>query len=295
MIAGLLAIWKTGNAYVPVDPELPNERIAFILEDCGANVLLTSSIYQSRFSEITRCSILNLDEPMMAGGTDNTTIPVTHQDVAYIIYTSGTTGKPKGVMVDHDSLVNRILWAQDYFRLQADDRVLQKTNFTFDVSVWEFFWPLVSGASLALAKPGKHADPQYLHEAIDRYGITTIHFVPPMLPSFALAAKSSTSSLRRILCSGQSLLSAQIKKIREAMPAVALFNLYGPTEATIDVTVYSVTGDETLVPIGKPVANTQLYVLDREMKIVPTGVIGELYIAGTQVARGYLNHPELSE
>ncbi|MDI2146254.1 amino acid adenylation domain-containing protein, partial [Pseudomonas sp. ITA] len=218
---------------------------------------------------------------------------------AYVIYTSGSTGQPKGVINEHSGVVNRLLWMQDAYRLTSEDSVLQKTPFSFDVSVWEFFWPLMTGARLVMARPGGHKDPLYLSEVIEAERITTLHFVPSMLDVFlAHGDTARCSGLRQVMCSGEALPGSLVRRFKQQLPGSGLHNLYGPTEAAVDVTAWDCSGpleqtpDNT--PIGKPIANTRMYILDAQQQPVPQGVVGELYIGGVQVARGYLNRPELS-
>ena len=214
-----------------------------------------------------------------------------------MIYTSGSTGRPKGAMNTHVAIVNRLLWMQDAYRLTPSDRVLQKTPFSFDVSVWEFFWPLLTGARLVMALPGGHKDAAYLASLIREEKITTMHFVPSMLSAFleqgGLAA--SCASLKRVICSGEALSFELQQRFFSFLPA-ELHNLYGPTEAAVDVTYWACERDSRLrtVPIGRPIANTQIYILDRHLQPVPIGVPGELHIGGIGLARGYHNRPELT-
>jgi non-ribosomal peptide synthetase component F len=204
-------------------------------------------------------------------------------NLAYVIYTSGSTGRPKGAGNSHRAIANRLLWMQQAYALQPDDRVLQKTPFSFDVSVWEFFWPLMTGARLVLARPGGHKDAAYLAELIARQGITTLHFVPSMLQVFLEAAGlERCTSLRRVFCSGEALSYGHQRRFFERLGGSELHNLYGPTEAAVDVTYWPCTpgGPQRVVPIGRPIANTQIYILDGRLGPAPIGVAGELHIGG---------------
>ncbi|WP_156511168.1 AMP-binding protein, partial [Nocardia rhamnosiphila] len=228
--------------------------------------------------------------------------PLRPSNTAYVIFTSGSTGRPKGVAVSHAAIVNRLVWMQSEYGLTASDVVLQKTPSTFDVSVWEFFWPLQVGARLVVAKPDGHRDPEYLAEVIDTEGVSVAHFVPSMLTVFvaALPGVSAGSgaarcgSLRLVFSSGEALAPKPAHRLRE-LTGTAVHNLYGPTEAAVDVTFHEVTdADAVSVPIGAPVFNTRVYVLDGRLRPVPVGVAGELYLAGVQLARGYVARPDLS-
>jgi amino acid adenylation domain-containing protein len=298
MVIALYGILKAGGAYVPLDPEYPPDRVAFMLEDAQVPVLLT----QQRLAEglpAHAAHVLCLDSEWQTVAQESVDSPVsaaTADNLAYVIYTSGSTGRPKGAMNTHRGICNRLLWMQDAYHLTEADRVLQKTPFSFDVSVWEFFWPLLVGARLVVAQPGGHKDSAYLVRTIVDQQITTLHFVPSMLQLF-LEDKDvqKCRSLKRVICSGEALPHELQQRFFERLDA-ELHNLYGPTEAAVDVTYWQCQPQSELktVPIGRPVANTQLYVLDRHMQPVPTGVAGELYIGGVQVARGYLNRPELT-
>ena len=302
MIIGILAILKAGGAYLPIDPTFPSDRIKFILEDSGVQTLLTSEKYAVKLRELDHSmELVVLDEkqpPFESESSDSTTVDLRPTNLAYVIYTSGSTGKPKGVMNQHSGLLNRLLWTQDYFKLQPDDAILQKTTFCFDVSVWELLWPLIAGCKLVFAKPDLHKDNQYLKATIEAHKITTIHFVPSMLEVFLIdIEKGACASLKRVICSGEALKPIHVNAFKEHLGHVELYNLYGPTEAAIDVTAWKVpihNDNSSTIPIGKPVANTQLYILDNCGHVQPIGVAGELFIAGNQVARGYLNRPQLT-
>jgi len=298
MVVGLLGILKAGGAYVPLDPSYPSERLAFMLEDSSVSVLLTqASLVEALPKHQARVLCLDTDALSFAMQTQSNPISgVMPKNLAYVIYTSGSTGKPKGAMNTHRAICNRLLWMQDTYQLTEADRVLQKTPFSFDVSVWEFFWPLLTGARLVIAKQDGHRDPGYLVKAIVQQQITTLHFVPSMLQIFLEEqGLESCSCLRRVICSGEALPKELVERFFVRLEC-ELHNLYGPTEAAIDVTFWQCKRDSNLktVPIGRPIANTQLYILDRYLQPVPVGVAGELYIGGDGVARGYLNRPELT-
>ncbi|CAK8714625.1 Amino acid adenylation domain-containing protein [Candidatus Electrothrix gigas] len=305
MVIGLLAILKAGCAYVPIDPEYPRERIRYMLEDSAAPVLLTRShqVDSLPLEELDHtCLILALDTEFPSGQTTaDPKVPRTVDDLAYMIYTSGSTGKPKGALNAHSGIVNRLLWMQETYQLTAEDRVLQKTTFSFDVSVWEFFWPLITGAGLVVAKPEGHKDPVYLADLIKEHQVTTLHFVPSMLQTFLTHTDAALCrSLVRVICSGEALTPEHVRQFFNTFGELGteLHNLYGPTEAAIDVSHHPCSpqdADSLSIPIGKPVANTKLYVLDVNRQLVPVGVPGELYIGGVQVGRGYLNRPDLTE
>ena len=302
MVVGLLGILKTGAAYLPLDPDLPTERFAQLLGDAQPVCVLTNAEIADRLPE--NISRILLDDPevirVLAQGQKTSllvgerTQSFSPDNPAYVIYTSGSTGGPKGVMVTHAAIVNRLLWMQSAYGLGGDDRVLQKTPATFDVSVWEFFWPLIRGAGLVIARPGGHRDPAYLCDLIRKQQVTTAHFVPSMLHAFLdEPVASSCRELRRVFCSGEAL-SAELRERFFSILAVPLHNLYGPTEAAVDVSFWPCEAGESPVPIGRPIWNTQLYVLDSGLSPLPVGTAGELYIAGAGLARGYLNRASLS-
>lgn len=300
MVEALLAVLKSGGAYVPLDPSHPADRLAYMLQDANVPVLLTQPRLQEQFLT-TAAQVITLDAHWDQGlrneqvaNPDSKSGP---EQLAYMIYTSGSTGKPKGVMNTHRGISNRLHWMQQAYRLTAQDRVMQKTPFSFDVSVWEFFWPLLTGARLVVARPGGHQDPAYLAHLISEQQITTLHFVPSMLQVFLQEPGIERSkSLRQIVCSGEALTPEHVQQFFTRFPqGVALHNLYGPTEAAVDVTSWECSPNDTeSVPIGRPIANTQLYILNAAQQPVPAGITGELFIGGVNVARGYHNRPELT-
>ncbi len=292
MVIGLYAILKAGAAYVPLDPAYPLERIAYMLQDSAPVVVLAQGATRALLGDVP---LVDLDQPSWQHQPEDN--PQVSALGAYVIYTSGSTGQPKGVINDHRGVVNRLLWMQDEYGLGAHDRVLQKTPFSFDVSVWEFFWPLFTGAGLVMARPGGHKDPAYLCELIEAEQISTLHFVPSMLDVFlAHGDVSQAAGLVRVICSGEALPGSLVRRFKQQLPGSQLYNLYGPTEAAVDVTAWHCAGAATPdnTPIGKPIANTRMYLLDGHLQPVPLGVVGELFIGGVQVARGYLNRPELT-
>jgi len=300
LVAALHGVVMTGAAYVPLSPEDPAERIGFMVEETGMRVVLAQDRFRALVTnpEVLVVDIDGLATELEADEGGRPELPsVDLDDVAYVIYTSGSTGRPKGVANAHRGVVNRLLWMQDRFGLGPGDVVLQKTPFGFDVSVWEFFWPLQVGARLVVAEPGGHRDPAYLVETIVRHGVNTIHFVPSMLRLFLdHPAAGSCTSLRTVVCSGEALTQDLQDRFFEVLPDAELHNLYGPTEAAIDVTAWQCRRDDgrRVVPIGAPIANTTIHVLDERMRPLPIGIPGELYIGGVQVAVGYVNKPELT-
>ncbi len=299
LVAGLLGVLKAGAAYLPLDPEYPADRLAFMLSDAAAPVVLVQSDLQDQLPP-TAARVLVLDhEQEWHGRPIHNPPPTTADHLAYVIYTSGSTGRPKGVANTHRGIVNRLDWMQRRYRLGADDAVLQKTPASFDVSVWEFFWPLQTGARLVLAKPGGHKDAGYLRDLLAAERITTAHFVPSMLTVFlGEEGIEAATALRRVICSGEELPHAAAVEFTARFPGCELHNLYGPTEAAIDVSSWhcdpTALADVTSVPIGGPIANLRLYVLDDAGDPVPAGVAGELYIGGVGLARGYHRRPALT-
>ncbi|MFL5540420.1 MAG: non-ribosomal peptide synthetase, partial [Longimicrobiaceae bacterium] len=301
MVVSLLAVLKAGGAYVPLDPGLPAERLAYMLEDSAVPLVLVQAAQRGAVPEREGVEVLAVDalaERLASEPAENPVVDAGPDSLAYVIYTSGSTGRPKGVMNAHRGVVNRLVWMQAQFGIGADDVVLQKTPFSFDVSVWEFFWPLQQGACLVTARPDGHRDPTYLQEVIERRGVTTLHFVPSMLQQFVeMADPARCASLRHVVCSGEALPPALVERFYDRFAGpVVLTNLYGPTEAAVDVSCWTCPRDGAagVVPIGRPVWNTALYVLDAALRPVPVGTPGELYIGGVQVARGYLDRPGLT-
>ncbi len=302
LVATLLAVMKAGGAYVPLDPDLPRDRLAYMLSDAGVAAVATRQSLLERLPAHAGRTLV-VDGPARTGrrGTEAPLVDVGPESLAYVIYTSGSTGRPKGVMNGHGGLANRIAWMQEAFGLRPGERVLQKTPFGFDVSVWEFFWPLTVGGTLVVAPPGAHRDPDALAGLLRDEAIAVCHFVPSMLQAFlghgpAADALGSCGSLRHVISSGEALPAALANRFAMHAPAGArLDNLYGPTEAAIDVSWHACgPAEREPVPIGHAIANTSLYVLDDALEPVPAGVAGDLWIGGVQVARGYLGRPGLT-
>ncbi|MGB7605976.1 MAG: amino acid adenylation domain-containing protein, partial [Lutisporaceae bacterium] len=302
MIIGILGILKAGGAYLPIDTNYPQDRIEYILEDSGAKLLLTQSLLSKK--AVFRQEIILLDdESLYEGAVKNPEKINQPNDLAYIIYTSGSTGKPKGVMIEHHALINRINWMQKKYPISEQDVVLQKTAYTFDVSVWELLWWSQVGATLCLLVPGGEKDPRQIAQAIEKNRVTVMHFVPSMLNIFMeylqINDVEGLSSIRQVFASGEALMPYQVEKFNAILSnryGTALANLYGPTEAAIDVSYFDCIGKGQLerVPIGKPIDNISLYILDESKNVQPIGVSGELYIAGVGLARGYLNNTTLT-
>jgi len=298
MVVGLLGVLKAGGAYVPIDPEYPAERVAFMMRDAGVSVVLSQKRLMGELPSYDGM-VVNLDDDwaqLVKESEENPSHISDPTDPAYMIYTSGSTGLPKGAINAHRGICNRLLWMQKQYRMTAADTVLQKTPFSFDVSVWEFFWPLLVGARLVLAKPGGHRDPAYLVDLIATERVTIMHFVPSMLGAFLTAPRlDRCQSLRHVMCSGEALPFTLQEEFFARFQA-ELHNLYGPTEAAVDVTHWTCRPHDgrQMVPIGRPVSNTQIYILDRKLQPVPIGVTGDLYIGGIQVGLGYHNRPELT-
>jgi len=301
MMVALLAILKAGGAYVALDPGLPPERLAYMLEDSAAPVVLTQQGLRDRFPSMPEAGLLALLPGGDVGGDASDASDArgraSADDLAYVIYTSGSTGRPKGTLNLHRGVCNRLHAMQAQFGLGADDRVLQKTPLSFDVSVWELFWPLTTGATLVLAAPEGHKDPQYLARTMLEREITVLHFVPSMLQAFVAETAGWTfPRLRCLITSGEALSHELQMQCIERFPHTLKINQYGPTEAAIDVTwwCFDAPRADRVVPIGRPAANVGIHILDRLGQTVPVGVAGELYIGGVQVGAGYLNNPRLT-
>ncbi|WP_301620815.1 enterobactin non-ribosomal peptide synthetase EntF [Klebsiella africana] len=298
----LHGIVEAGAAWLPLDTGYPDDRLRMMLEDARPSLLIASEDQLARFSDIPGLESLCYQQPLAAG--DEAPLALSKPDhTAYIIFTSGSTGRPKGVMVGQTAIVNRLLWMQDRYPLSADDVVAQKTPCSFDVSVWEFWWPFIAGAQLVMAEPEAHRDPQAMQQFFARYGVTTTHFVPSMLAAFVASldgdSVAACRTLRRVFCSGEAL-PTELCRDWERLTGAPLHNLYGPTEAAVDVSWYPACGPElaavtgSSVPIGWPVWNTGLRILDAAMRPVPPGVAGDLYLTGIQLAQGYLGRPDLT-
>jgi amino acid adenylation domain-containing protein len=298
LMVALLGTLKAGAAYLPLDPTHPREHLDFLLADARPAALLTQEgLAESLPPYAGPVVVLDACSGIGAGPATPPAVPVSAEDLAYVLYTSGSTGRPKAVMIPHQAIVNRLLWMQDAFPLDADDRVLQKTPLSFDASVWELFSPLLAGALLVLARPDGHRDVAYLVEEIAASGITVLQLVPSLLGAFLEAPNAAgCRSLRRIFCGGEALPAALAERCRALLPAAALTNLYGPTETAIDATFhpYWDGGGEGVVPIGRPLSNVQVYLLDPAGRLVPAGFEGELHVGGAGLARGYLGRPGLT-
>ena len=300
LVVGLFAILKASGAYVPLDPSYPRQRLEWMLEDARPAVLLAQPSLLSRLPEAPGARVvpLSLGDEALRGQPTHAPAPLaTPDNLAYVIFTSGSTGRPKGAMNAHRAVCNRLLWMQQAYELGAQDVVLQKTPYSFDVSVWEFFWPLMVGARLVVARPGGHQEPDYLARLISEQHVTTAHFVPSMLQHFLeQPGLEQCSSLRRVVCSGEALSAELTQRCLQLLPSAQLHNLYGPTEAAVDVTAFHCLPQHARrsIPIGRPIANTTIRLLDAHLRPVPTSVPGELFIGGLQVGRGYLSRPELT-
>ncbi|WP_137821869.1 non-ribosomal peptide synthase/polyketide synthase [Pseudomonas sp. D(2018)] len=296
LLVGLLAILKAGGAYIPLDPDYPRERLAFMVADSGVQLLLT----QSHLDVVELAdNVRRLDLDVADEGHWSDTVPALHlhgENLAYVIYTSGSTGKPKGVGVTHAALAERLLWMRDTYGFGANDVFMQKAPVSFDVSVWECFLPLLCGSRLVLAAPGEHRDPARIVQLVRVHGVTVLHFVPALLQLFVDEPQLAQCLSLRLLFSGGEALSAELRdRVFEQLPAVQLHNRYGPSETTINVTHWHCqAGEGAPVPIGRPLGNVQCLVLDDNLESTAPGVAGELCIGGVGLARGYLGRAGLS-
>lgn len=303
MIIGIIGIHKAGAAYMPIDPDYPDDRIQYMIENSGSKIVITHNEVANRPKNVKILEVSN--EELKNEKAVKVSKIHNSRNLAYIIYTSGSTGKPKGAMIEHWSAINRINWMQKFYPLDTTDVILQKTPYTFDVSVWELVWWYFVGAKVCMLEPGAQKYPDKIISYIQKYKVTTMHFVPSMLNAFleyvdVSGEKEKLSSLRRVFASGEALLIDQVKKYNRLIfdkINAPLINLYGPTEATVDVSYFncSPTPENGIIPIGKPIDNIQLYVLDKNKNLMPIGVVGELYIAGDGLARGYINNKELTD
>ncbi|GGN03917.1 hypothetical protein GCM10011609_48820 [Lentzea pudingi] len=290
MIVALLGVFKAGAAYVPLDPDYPAHRISFLVADTAAPIVLAQPHLLHRLPD-TGARVIELGAQE---GTPFTTVGTHHENLAYTIYTSGSTGTPKGVQVSRDAVLRNMIWTQDQYPIRPGDRVLQKTPMSFDVSVWEIFWPLFGGATLVLAKPGGHRDTDYLVRLVQDRGITVAHFVASMLTAFlAHPDVAGCGTLRAVFTSGEALPTSVRDQFFEIFD-IGLHDLYGPTEGTIHVTYADTVAGEPTVPIGVAVTDITTHVLDERLREVPAGEVGELYLGGAQLARGYHRRPDLT-
>ncbi|MCL1123842.1 non-ribosomal peptide synthetase, partial [Shewanella surugensis] len=318
MVISILAVLKAGSAYVPIAPEYPQARTLFMLQDTAASFIITQAHYEVKLSEWLSageldCTVLPVDEnsvnnnsadneTTIASQSNDNPLPINQSsDLAYVIYTSGTTGQPKGVMIEHAGIANRLHWMQSHALLDSSDVVLQKTPYIFDVSLWELLGPSQVGARLVIAPPSSHTQPEALYSLISQHGVTALDFVPSMLgvfsQSLAASGKVLPVSVRRVFCGGEALTAAQVDCFYQVSArSTRLYHMYGPTEAAIDATFYECQLQNAVVspPLGRVIDNTQVYVLDTRQYLVPIGTQGELYISGAGLARGYLNRPELT-
>ncbi len=297
MIIGILGILKAGGAYMPIDPSYPQERIVFMVEDAQPAMVLIHPSTREVIPDSIRIIDMEMEQEAIVQWSDHNPVHLSlAQNLAYAIYTSGSTGKPKGSGLVHQGVVNRLEWMQKQYQLGAHDRILQKTPFSFDVSVWELFWPILEGARQIIAPPDAHKDVIRIVEIIKQHEITILHFVPSMLSAFLdMCDVTACQSLRHVICSGEALSASIQQRFFKKLP-VQLHNLYGPTEASIDVTMWACKSNsvDSIIPIGRPIDNTQIYLFDAYLNPVPVGVPGELYIGGVGLARCYQNRAALT-
>lgn len=301
LVISILAVMKTGAAYMPIDPDSPEDRLTYTLENSGVKQIISVNRLVNNFHNYEGFQHYLNDENTASSigqqSKDSPKIPVNENNLVCVLYTSGSTGRPKGVMIDHIALHNRINWIHQEYGCQCEDKVLQKTPITFDVSVFEFILPLVTGATLVLAKPEGHKDPDYLCDLVKEKRITKMHFVPSMLNSMlSFGSLGSCSTLKQVFCSGEQLLPVDVERFYQQCPNIQLHNWYGPTEAA-EVSYWDCENYDPQsknVPIGKPIHNTELFVFSHTGQLLPIGEVGELYVGGIALARGYINQEELT-
>ena len=292
MMIALWSVLRSGAAYLPLDPADPAERRNFVLDDADPALILTTAALEQQVRGASLVYELDAAAAEHAGEVTDASGP---EDPAYVIYTSGSTGRPKGVIVPRGGVLNRLEWMQETFRLTARDRILHKTPFTFDVSVWEIFWPFMFGAGLVLSRPGGQGDPTCLAQLMRRENVSIVHFVPPMLRLFLEEPGArDLPALRAVVCSGDVLPAALRDRFFELYPDKELYNLYGPTEASIDVTAWRCAPEDEDVPIGTEIRNTRIFLMDGALNPLADGESGEICISGAGLARGYLNREELT-
>jgi amino acid adenylation domain-containing protein len=300
MVVALLAIMKIGGAYVPLDPAYPSERLAFMIDDAELSLIVADDQTVDKLPAKDNKAV-NVVMTEYRGFEPHqphlyTAGRVTSDSAIYVIYTSGSTGVPKGTVLPHRGIANCLRWLQGEFQIGAQDRVLMKTSLNFDASVWELFWPLIVGSEVVIAAPGGHQDARYLSEAISRYRVSVCHFVSSMLRVFLAEPQPQTASaLRLVLCGGESIPVSTMALFFDRLRA-ELHNFYGPTETSIGCTDWKCEPeiDRAIVSIGRPISNTQVYILDESLNVLPAGILGELNIAGAGVGDGYLERPWLT-
>ncbi len=297
MLIGIYGVLFSGNAYLPLDTDWPQKRMESIVSDSASKIILTNSDKINFLND--KCKVIDINE-ITSTSCSNFSDLGQPTDIAYIIYTSGSTGNPKGVLIEHHSIINRINWMQKKYQLTPKDTLLLKTPYFFDVSVWELFWWFFGGAKLCILEPKFEKFPQALIEVINKNHISKIHFIPSLLSSFLKYLENEITrleSLNIIFCSGEKLDISHLRQFRDTFgnrcASIKLINLYGPTEATVDVTYYHCENNESIIPIGKPIDNTKIFILDNE-EIVGNRHLGEICISGVGLARGYLNRIELT-
>jgi amino acid adenylation domain-containing protein len=303
MIISILAIIKAGGAYMPIDPDYPEDRIKYMIDNSQSKLILSTKSIVSKIADVDYIDVENKE--IYKSNSAKVQKEHNSRNLAYVIYTSGSTGKPKGAMIEHYSVINRINWMQKRYPLDETDVILQKTPYTFDVSVWEMFWWSFVGAKVCFLEPGGQKYPDKIINEVSKNRVTVMHFVPSMLNAFLEYIENygdynSLTTLKQVFASGEALTVNQVKKFNHIINkkySTKLSNLYGPTEATVDVSYYDCAEDDNfrVIPIGKPIDNIQLYILDKHYNILPIGAVGELYIAGDGLARGYVNNPELTD